>query len=175
KVIVKKLPRDARFTTLDGKEKILSGEELMICDPTGGLCIAGIYGGLHSGVSEQTTSVFLESAYFSPDIIRKGSQWHGLKTDASFRFERGTDPNMPVFALKKAALLIKEVAGGEISSDIVDVYPDPVADFEINVSYKHVQRLIGKTLPQEEIKDILEGLEIKIVEEKEEGFKAVVK
>src|SRR5690606_27266651 len=84
KVIVKKLPRDARFTTLDGKERILSGEELMICDPTGGLCIAGIYGGLHSGVSEQTTSVFLESAYFSPDIIRKGSQWHGLKTDASF-------------------------------------------------------------------------------------------
>ena len=175
RLIIKKLPKETPFVTLDGKERKLSGEELMICDSRGGLCIAGVFGGQDSGVSENTTTVFLESAYFSPHIIRKGSQFHGLKTDASFRFERGTDPNMPVFALKRAALLIREIAGGEISSDIVDVYPDPVADFEINVSYKHVQRLIGKTLPQEEIKDILEGLEIKIVEEKEEGFKAVVK
>jgi len=175
RLIIKKLSKETPFVTLDGKERKLSGEELMICDSRGGLCIAGVFGGQDSGVSENTTTIFLESAYFSPHIIRKGSQFHGLKTDASFRFERGTDPNMPVFALKRAALLIREIAGGEISSDIVDVYPDPVADFEINVSYKHVQRLIGKTLPQEEIKDILEGLEIKVVEEKEEGFKAVVK
>jgi len=174
-LIIKKLPKDSPFVTLDGRERKLSGEELMICDPDGGLCIAGIFGGKDSGVSEQTTAIFLESAYFSPNVIRKGSQFHGLKTDASFRFERGTDPNMPVYALKRAAMLIKEIAGGEISSDIVDVYPDPVADFEIDVSYKHIQRLIGKTLPQEEIKEILEGLEIQVVQETKEGFKAVVK
>jgi len=174
-LIIKKLPKDSPFVTLDGRERKLSGEELMICDPDGGLCIAGIFGGKDSGVSEQTTAIFLESAYFSPNVIRKGSQFHGLKTDASFRFERGTDPNMPVYALKRAAMLIKEIAGGEISSDIIDVYPDPVADFEIDVSYKHIQRLIGKTLPQEEIKEILEGLEIQVVQETKEGFKAVVK
>jgi phenylalanyl-tRNA synthetase beta chain len=127
-LIIKKLPKGTSFTTLDGKERKLSGEELMICDSKGGLCIAGVFGGKDSGVTDQTTSIFLESAYFSPDVIRKGSQYHGLKTDASFRFERGTDPNMPLYALKRAALLIKEIAGGEISSDIVDLYPNPVAD-----------------------------------------------
>src|SRR5690606_19294099 len=110
RVIVRRLPKDSGFTTLDGKERKLSGEELMICDPKGGLCIAGIFGGVESGVGEETTAIFLESAYFSPDIIRRGGQFHGLKTDASFRFERGTDPNMPVYALKRAAMLIKEVA-----------------------------------------------------------------
>jgi phenylalanyl-tRNA synthetase beta chain len=117
------LPKDTPFVTLDEKERKLSGEELMICDEKGGLCIAGIFGGKGSGVSDNTTSIFLESACFSPDVIRKGAQFHGLKTDASFRFERGTDPNMPVYALKRAAMLIKELAGGEISSEVIDVYP----------------------------------------------------
>lgn len=175
RLIVKKLPKDTRFTTLDGKERKLSGEELMICDPKGGLCIAGIFGGSDSGVSEVTTSIFLESAYFSPDIIRRGGQFHGLKTDASFRFERGTDPNMPVYALKWAAMLIKEVAGGKISSEVVDIYPNPVADFEVEVSYKHIDRLIGKSIPKEEVKEILESLEIGVDNETDLGFKAVVK
>lgn len=174
-LIIKKLPKDTPFVTLDSKERKLSGEELMICDPKGGLCIAGVFGGKDSGVSDETNAIFLESAYFSPAIIRKGSQYHGLKTDASFRFERGTDPNMPVYALKRAALLIKEIAGGEISSDIVDLYPEPVADFQIDVSYKHVDRLIGKTISKEEIKTILESLEIKVCEESEKGFRAIVK
>jgi phenylalanyl-tRNA synthetase beta chain len=175
RLMVKKLPKDTRFMTLDGKERKLSGEELMICDPTGGLCIAGIFGGSASGVSEGTTSIFLESAYFSPDIIRRGGQFHGLKTDASFRFERGTDPNMPVYALKRAAMLIKEVAGGKISSEVVDLYPRPVADFEVEVSYKHIDRLIGTGIPREEVKEILESLEIRVRDETELGFKAVVK
>lgn len=125
-IIVKKLPKGTSFTTLDEKERKLTGEELMICDEKGGLCIAGVFGGQDSGVNDGTTSIFLESAYFSPDVIRRGSLVHGLKTDASFRFERGTDPNMPVLALKKAALLIKEIAGGEITSEVVDCYPNPI-------------------------------------------------
>lgn len=175
RLIIKKLPRGTSFVTLDGKERRLSGEELMICDPGGGLCIAGVYGGRDSGVSQATRSIFLESACFSPDIIRKGSQYHGLKTDASFRFERGTDPNMPVYALKRAAVLIKEIAGGGISSEVVDLYPEPVADFEIPVSYRHIDRLIGKVIPREEIKSILESLEISVVDETGFGFRARVK
>jgi phenylalanyl-tRNA synthetase beta chain len=174
-LIIKKLLKGTSFTTLDGKERKLSGEELMICDAEGGLCIAGVFGGKDSGVSDGTTSIFLESAYFSPNIIRKGSQFHGLKTDASFRFERGTDPNMPVYALKRAALLIKEIAGGEISSDIVDLYPNPVSDFEVGVSYKNINRLIGQALPKEQIESILKSLEIVIEEQTERGFKAIVK
>ena len=174
-LIIKKLPKGTSFTTLDGKERKLSGEELMICDSKGGLCIAGVFGGKDSGVTDQTTSIFLESAYFSPDVIRKGSQYHGLKTDASFRFERGTDPNMPLYALKRAALLIKEIAGGEISSDIVDLYPNPVADFEVAVSYKNITRLIGQELPKERIEAILSSLEISVVDNTETGFKAIVK
>ena len=175
KIIVKKLPKDSPFMTLDDKERKLSGEELMICDESGGLCIAGIFGGKGSGVSESSTSIFLESAYFSPDVIRKGSQHHGLKTDASFRFERGTDPNMPIYALKRAAILIKEIAGGDISSEIVDNYPNPVADFEIDVLYKNITRLIGKEIDKTEIKSILEHLEIQVTEETDLGFKAIVK
>lgn len=175
KIHVKKLAKDSKFITLDDKERKLSGEELMICDENGGLCIAGIFGGKGSGVSDTTTKIFLESAYFSPDIIRKGSQFHGLKTDASFRFERGTDPNMPIYALKRAALLIQELAGGEISSEIIDIYPNPVADFEIDVLYKHVDRLIGKHIPKDHVKSILQGLEIDVINEKEDGFTAIVK
>ncbi|TDQ16325.1 phenylalanyl-tRNA synthetase beta subunit [Algoriphagus boseongensis] len=175
KIIVGKLPKGTPFVTLDEKERKLSGEELMICDPNGGMCIAGIFGGKGSGVSDQTTTIFLESAYFSPDVIRKGSQFHGLKTDASFRFERGTDPNMPVFALKKAVALLQEIAGGKVSSEIIDVYPNPIPDFEIDVEYGHVDRLIGKKIEPKEVKSILESLDIQVVNETEKGFKAIVK
>ncbi|WP_339923389.1 phenylalanine--tRNA ligase subunit beta [uncultured Cyclobacterium sp.] len=172
---VKRLPAGTKFVTLDGKERKLSGEELMICDNSEGLCIAGTLGGLDSGVSDQTTSIFLESACFGTDVVRKGAQFHGIKTDASFRFERGTDPNMPAFALKMAALLIKELTGANISSPIVDLYPNPAADFEIPVSYRHVDRLIGEEIGKERIKQILESLEIKVTNETDAGFVAMVK
>ncbi|EPR66792.1 phenylalanine--tRNA ligase subunit beta [Cyclobacterium qasimii] len=172
---VKRLPAGTKFVTLDGKERTLSGEELMICDNSEGLCIAGTLGGLDSGVSDQTTTIFLESACFGTDVVRKGAQFHGIKTDASFRFERGTDPNMPVFALKMAALLIKELTGAIVSSPIVDLYPEPVADFEIPVSYRHVDRLIGQEIGKERIKQILESLEIKVTNETDSGFVAIVK
>lgn len=175
KLIIKKLPTDTKFVTLEGKERKLSGEELMICDEHEGLCIAGVLGGLESGISDSTTSIFLESACFSPDVIRKGAQFHAIKTDASFRFERGTDPNMPVYALKRAAMLIKEIAGGQISSPITDIYPEPVEDVKISVKYKHIDRLIGKHIPADEIKEILESLEIGVKDEDTVGFVAVVK
>ncbi|HSF53697.1 MAG TPA: phenylalanine--tRNA ligase subunit beta [Algoriphagus sp.] len=175
KIIVGKLPKGTPFVTLDGKERKLSGEELMINDSNGGMCIAGIFGGNHSGVSNETTSIFLESAFFSPDVIRKGSQVHGLKTDASFRFERGTDPNMPVYALKKAVALLQEIAGGKVASEIIDLYPEPVQDFVIEVTYGHVNRLIGKKIAPAEVKSILESLDIKVTNETQEGFIAIVK
>ncbi|MCF1752874.1 phenylalanine--tRNA ligase subunit beta [Mariniradius sediminis] len=174
KIIVKKLPKGTTFVTLDDKERKLSGGELMICDEKGGLCIAGIFGGKGSGVSDTTQNIFLESAYFSPDVIRRGSQFHGLKTDASFRFERGTDPNMPIYALKRAALLIKEIAGGEISSEVVDVYPNPIQNLEIEVSYRNINRLIGKELEKSEIRTTLGLLDIRVFDEQENGFKVSV-
>lgn len=175
KIIVGKLPKDTKFVTLDGKERKLSGEELMIKDPKGGLCIAGVFGGEGSGITDGTTSIFLESAYFSPDIVRKGSQFHGLKTDASFRFERGTDPNMPVYALKMAVKLLQELAGGKISSELIDIYPEPIGDFVVNVDYGHVNRLIGKKIEPSQVKSILESLDIKVENETEEGFTAIAK
>ena len=175
KIIVGKLPKGTPFVTLDDKERKLSGEELMICDPKGGLCIGGIFGGKGSGVSSSTKTIFLESAYFSPDVIRKGSQFHGLKTDASFRFERGTDPNMPVYALKQAVKLLQEIAGGKVCSEIIDLYPEPVQDFVIEVSYGHINRLIGKKIDPSEVKSILESLDIRVENETEAGFKAIVK
>jgi phenylalanyl-tRNA synthetase beta chain len=175
KIIVGKIPKGTPFVTLDDKERKLSGEELMICDPKGGLCIGGIFGGKGSGVSDSTKTIFLESAYFSPDVIRKGSQFHGLKTDASFRFERGTDPNMPVYALKQAVKLLQEIAGGKVCSEIIDLYPEPVQDFVIEVSYGHINRLIGKKIDPSEVKSILESLDIRVEKETEEGFTAIVK
>ncbi len=175
KIRVGKLPKGSTFVTLDGKERKLSGEELMICDPKGGMCIAGVFGGANSGVSEQTTSIFLESAYFSPDVIRKGSQIHGLKTDASFRFERGTDPNMPVYALKQAVVLLQRYAGAKIASEVIDLYPEPKADVQIEVSFGHINRLIGKMIDPEEVVAILEGLDIAISGRTETGFVATVK
>ncbi|MEK0442286.1 MAG: hypothetical protein RL403_1264, partial [Bacteroidota bacterium] len=175
KIRVGKLPKGSTFVTLDGKERKLSGEELMICDPKGGMCIAGVFGGAVSGVSEQTTSIFLESAYFSPDVIRKGSQVHGLKTDASFRFERGTDPNMPVYALKQAVILLQRYAGAKVASEIIDVYPEPKQDVRIPVNFGHINRLIGKVIEPTEVVGILESLEIAVSELTTEGFVATVK
>ncbi len=175
KMMVKKLPQGTTFITLDEKERKLTGNELMICDAEGGLCMAGVFGGIASGVSAGTTSIFLESACFSPDVIRSASQHHSLKTDASFRFERGTDPNMPVYALQRAAMLIKEIAGGEISSEIIDVYPEPVGDIRISVLYKNIDRLIGKQISKREIREILEHLEIAVSDKSDEGFIATVK
>ncbi|MGF1636087.1 MAG: phenylalanine--tRNA ligase subunit beta [Cyclobacteriaceae bacterium] len=173
-VIVKTLEGGTAFTTLDEKERKLSPTDLMICDAEKGMCIAGVFGGINSGVSDSTSSIFLESAYFSPDSIRKTSLHHGLKTDASFRFERGTDPNMPVLALKRAALMLKEIAGGYIASEIVDIYPKRIEHFVVKVTYKNVNRLIGKVLPKELILDILRRLEIEITNESNEGFTAIV-
>ena len=175
KIRVGKLPKGSSFLTLDGKERKLSGEELMICDPKGGMCIAGVFGGAVSGVSNQTTSIFLESAYFSPDIIRKGSQVHGLKTDASFRFERGTDPNMPVYALKQAVFLLQRYAGALVASEIIDVYPEPKQEVRIPVNFGHINRLIGKVIEPKEVVEILESLEIEVSELTTEGFVATVK
>jgi len=165
-VIVKNCPEGTPFVTLDGVERKLSADDLMICDGDGKpMCIGGVFGGLNSGVTASTKNIFLESAWFNAVSIRKTSKRHGLKTDASFRFERGTDPDMTVFALKRAALLIQEVAGGKIAAEISDNYPNPVSPFAIDVTYKTIDRLIGKQIPHGEIKDILTALEIKIVGE----------
>ncbi|MFD2160927.1 phenylalanine--tRNA ligase subunit beta [Paradesertivirga mongoliensis] len=161
-VVVKNCEEGTTFITLDEVERKLSAEDLMICNTEAPMCIAGVFGGITSGVNESTANVFLESAYFNSVAVRKTSKRHGLKTDASFRFERGTDPEMTVFALKRAALLIKEVAGGEISSEISDLYPIPVAPFEVSVSYKNVNRLIGADIPVQTIKEIIQALGIRI-------------
>ncbi len=174
KVVVQTLEPGTPFVTLDEQERKLTDNDLMICNAEEGMCIAGVLGGLHSGVSAETTAIFLESAYFAPEYIRQTAQQHQIKTDASFRFERGTDPNITVYALKRAALLIKEVAGGSISSDIVDVYPEPIEDFRVPVKKQHITRLIGKELPDKEIKQILTDLDIKITDETEQGFTAIV-
>lgn len=174
KVIIKTLTQDTKFTTLDEKERQLSEHDLMICNEEEGMCIAGVFGGIKSGVSEKTQNIFLESAYFSPASIRKTAQYHGLKTDASFRFERGTDPNITIYALKRAALLIQEIAGGEIASEIIDIYPNPIENFDFQVKYKNIDRLIGKVLDRDLIKEFLLGLEIEISKESEEGFKVSV-
>nr|MBP6759349.1 phenylalanine--tRNA ligase subunit beta [Flavobacterium sp.] len=162
KIIVKTLPAGTKFTTLDDIERSLHEEDLMICDEKGPLCIAGVFGGKDSGVSDKTTSIFLESAYFNPVSIRKSAKRHQLNTDASFRFERGIDPTITEYALKRAALLIQEVAGGEITSDIVDIYPKKIADFPVVLNFNNVKKIIGQELPKEIIKNILASLEIKV-------------
>ncbi len=171
-IIVKTVANDAKFITLDGIERTLNEKDLMICSAKEPLCIGGVFGGLHSGVKETTTSIFLESAYFNPVSIRKTARRHGLNTDASFRFERGVDPNETVYALKRAALLIQEIAGGTISSDLIDVISDAtiLQYFPVEVSYSNIARLIGKDIPKETLKQILVSLEIKIIQESEEGL-----
>jgi phenylalanyl-tRNA synthetase beta chain len=170
KVIVKTLPAGSKFTTLDNKERTLLANDLMICNAQEGMCIAGVFGGTKSGITENTKNIFLESAYFSADYIRKTSLHHQLKTDASFRFERGTDPNITVYALKRAALLVKELAGGQISSDIIDIYPTPVENRVFEVKDKNIHRLIGKAIPRDEMFGILERLDIKITGKTDDTF-----
>lgn len=166
KVIVKTLKKNSPFVTLDEIERKLAGDDLMICNTETGMCLAGVFGGIESGVDESTANIFLESAFFNPDFIRRSSRRHGLFTDASFRFERGVDPNMTVYALKRAAMMIKEIAGGTISSEIVDEYPMPVSCFDVEVSYKNIKRLTGIDIDKKIIKTILSALDITVREEK---------
>ena len=167
KVYVKTLEDKTKFITLDEAERELSDKDLMICNEKEGMCIAGVFGGVDSGVKNETKNIFLESAYFNAVSVRKTAKYHGLNTDASFRFERGTDPNNTVYALKRAALLIKELAGGEISSEIIDIYPNKIVENEISVSYLNIARLIGKNLGDDIIKNILISLDIEIVKEED--------
>ncbi len=169
KVIVKNLKKDTKFKTLDKLERNLSDEDLMICNSENGMCIAGVFGGIDSGVTEKTKNIFLESAYFNAVSVRKTAKRHQLKTDSSFRFERGMDPNNTIYPLKRAALLIKEMAGGEIS-EITDIYNKKIEKRKIKVSYKNISRLIGKTIEKNKIKNILNSLEIFILEENEENL-----
>ncbi len=171
KVIVKTLAKDTPFVTLDGVERKLHEEDLMICDgEENPMCIAGVFGGINSGVTENTTSVFLESAYFDPVSIRKSAKRHGLNTDASFRFERGIDPNITEYALKRAALLMVEVAGGEITSDVIDEYPVKIEDHQVVMSFENCKNLIGEEIPRETIKSILTSLDIKVNNVTETGL-----
>ena len=169
-VIVKTLPEGTPFVTLDGVERKLNARDLMICNREEPMCIAGVFGGLNSGSTEATKDVFLESAYFHPTWVRKTARRHGLNTDASFRFERGIDPNNVIYCLKLAALMVKELAGGTISSDIKDVCAGPVADFRVELTYDKVHSLIGKVIPVETIKNIVTSLEMKIVNETADGL-----
>jgi len=168
KVVVGTLPDKTKFKTLDGIERKLSSDDLMICNEQGGMCIAGVFGGLESGVSDSTTSIFLESAYFNPVSIRKSARRHQLSTDASFRFERGIDPNMTIFALKRAIGLIQEVAGGTVTSDIFDTKPEGSPAFNVELPYSKVDSLIGEKIDRDIIKKILVGLGISIVKEANE-------
>ncbi len=171
KVVVKTLPEGTKFTTLDEVERELHKDDIMICDAESNpLCIAGVFGGMNSGVTENTTSVFLESAYFNAVSVRKTAKRHALNTDASFRFERGIDVNFTEYALKRAALLIEEYAGGKISSDILDFYPEKIEDFQVFFSYENAYRLIGQEIDKETVKNILASLEIKINSETEGGL-----
>ncbi|WP_292889447.1 phenylalanine--tRNA ligase subunit beta [Nonlabens sp.] len=170
KIIVKTLAKDTPFTTLDGVKHLLHEEDVMICDTEKPLCIAGVYGGENSGVTDGTTSIFLESAYFNPVSVRKTAKRHNFNTDASFRFERGIDPNITEYALKRAALLIQETAGGEISSDITDVYPQKIEDQQVFLPFQKVDSLIGQEIPREEIKSILRTLDINVNNVTESGL-----
>jgi len=174
KVIVKTLPEGTPFTTLDGVERKLSDRDLMICNENGPMCIAGVFGGLDSGVTENTVNVFLESAYFHPTWIRKSARRHGLNTDASFRFERGIDPLYTDYVLKHAALLVQELAGGTVSSEIKDVYPVPFSKFNVDITYKKINTLIGKDIPVETVKSIVGSLEMEITNETAEGLSLAV-
>ncbi len=162
KVIVKTLPAGTKFITLDDVERTLHEEDLMICDESGPMCFAGVLGGKNSGVKENTGTIFLESAYFNPVSIRKTAKRHSLSTDASFRFERGIDPTITEYALKRAANLIIELAGGEITSDIMDIYPKKLEDYSVVLNYNKAAKIIGQELPKETIKKILASLDIKI-------------
>lgn len=173
-VIVKTMPEGTPFVTLDEVERKLNERDLMICNKEEAMCIAGVFGGLDSGSTETTTDVFIESAYFHPTWVRKTARRHGLNTDASFRFERGIDPNGVIYCLKLAALMVKELAGGTISSEIKDVCAAPVPDFMVDLSFEKVYSLVGKVIPAETIKNIVTSLEMKITNETAEGLTLAV-
>ena len=166
-VVVRTCAEGTPFVTLDGVERKLTDKDLMICSAERPMCIAGVFGGLDSGISETTTDVFIESAYFNPVWVRKTAKRFGLNTDSSFRFERGIDPNLQVYAAKRAALLMKELAGGTISSEITDICPVPAADFVFDISFARINALIGKEIPQETVRTILAALDVKILSEQE--------
>lgn len=173
-VRVKNLPEGTAFTTLEGTERKLSANDLMICNGNEPMCIGGVFGGLDSGVTANTKNVFLESAYFNPVSIRKTARRHGLNTDASFRFERGCDPENTIYALKRAALLIRSIAGGTISSEIIDEYPSPIAPFDVCLNKKKIDRLIGKHIEDDIIKKILNALEIRVISENDDEYQLQV-
>ncbi|TLP81317.1 phenylalanine--tRNA ligase subunit beta [Maribacter sp. ACAM166] len=170
KIVVQTVAKGTKFITLDGVERTLHEDDLMICDTEKPLCLAGIFGGLGSGVTEETTSIFLECAYFNPIAIRKSAKRHGLNTDASFRFERGIDIENIEYSLKRAALLIKEIAGGEITSEVIDLYPNKVSNFEVFLAFEKINKLIGQEIPQDTIKSILASLDIKVKNVTESGM-----
>ena len=174
KVVVRTFPEGTPFVTLDGEERKLSERDLMICNADEPMCIAGVFGGLESGTTEETKNVFLESAYFHPTWVRKTARRHGLQTDSSFRFERGTDPNNVIYALKQAAMLIKELAGGEIAMEIKDIYPSPVSHFPVELKYNYVNSLIGVDIAPETVKNIVSSLEMEIKSEDAEGLTLAV-
>ena len=174
KIVVRTQPEGTKFITLDGEEHTLGEHDLSICNSEEPMCIAGIFGGKGSGTYETTKSVVLESAYFHPTWIRKSARRHGLSTDASYRFERGVDPNGQIYALKQAAILCKQLAGGKISMRIKDVYPEPIQDFPVRLNYEYARRLIGKEIGIETIKNIATSLEMKIVKEDAEGIDLLV-
>ena len=171
KIVVKTMPEGTPFQTLDGEEHKLSDRDLAICNAEDPMCIAGVFGGKGSGTYETTKNVVLESAYFHPTWIRKSARRHGLSTDASFRFERGVDPNGTIYALQQAAILCKELAGGKVSMEICDVYPEPMQNAVVDLTYKYVHDLVGKDIPVDKIKSICESLEMKVLEETAEGLK----
>ena len=168
-VRVKNLPEGTPFITLDGVERKLSADDLMICDGDTPMCLAGVFGGLESGISDKTRNVFLESAYFNPVSIRKTARRHGLNTDASFRYERGCDPDNTVYVLKRAALLIQQVAGGRVCGDMIDVYPQPVAPFDVLVSLDKIYKLIGKEIGQDTVETLFTALEMKVTGKTDDG------
>lgn len=165
KIIVKRLPEGTKFITLDGEERSLSNEDVMVCDAKEPVCIAGVFGGLYSGITEETRNIFLESAYFDPKSIRRTARRHGLNTDSSFRFERGVDPQNTLVALKRAAALIKEIAKGKISSEWIDVHLNPVIPLKVELQFDHIDRLIGKKIDRQKIRSILSSLDIQIIDE----------
>ena len=174
KIIVKTQPEGTKFVTLDGVEHELGEHDLSICNAEAPMCIAGVFGGQGSGTYETTKNVVLESAYFHPTWIRKSARRHGLSTDASFRFERGIDPNSQIYALKQAAILCRELAGGKVSMQIKDIYPEPIEDFKVNLQFEYCDRLIGKQIGNDTIKNIVQSLDIKIESEDNDGLQLLV-
>ena len=170
KIVVRKCAEGTKFTTLDGVERTLSANDLMICNAEEPMCMAGVFGGLDSGVAAGTTDIFVECAYFNPVTIRKTARRHGLNTDASFRYERGIDPNNTIYVLKYAAMLIQEIAGGQISNDIVDIYPNKIDDFTVEITREKIDTLIGKSIPTSTIETIFDGLEMRIVSKSDSGY-----